>query len=215
VNRNVFIGIVVLVIIGAGTGFFVMNAQKKQTSQPLSPTTSTAPQPTSNNAFTSIQDALSKSMSLSCDFTDDKGRKTISYIKNGQIRTDITSSNPQESGSIIIKDKKMYFWNSTKQGFMMDLSNIQPSGLPKDKKPQKGISQKDEIMKNLEEYKTRCKPAGVDDSLFTIPSDITFSDFSSMFKTPISGQAVPSIDQKQIEKMPEQYKSETSPGASQ
>ncbi|OGH18601.1 MAG: hypothetical protein A2868_02450 [Candidatus Levybacteria bacterium RIFCSPHIGHO2_01_FULL_40_15b] len=156
-----------------------------------------------STVFTSIQDALSKSLSLKCEYTDTNGIKATAYIKNGAVRADTTSPNVNESGSVIMKDKKMYFWNA-QGGFMMEIPDVTPepgSSAPKE------ASQAENIMKDLDQYKESCKPAVVSDSLFTPPSDVKFTDFSNMFQVPTGAQqqAQPTVDQKQIEELMKQY----------
>ncbi len=156
----------------------------------------------SDNAFTSIQDALSKSISLECEFTDESGRITKSYIKNGAVRADFTSQNAEESGSVIMKDKKMYFWNS-KGGYTMEL----PDDVKTDTTTGETESQGSDILKAMEEFKDKCKPAVVSDSLFTPPTDVTFTDMSKLIPTGASqnGSQTPQMSQEEIQKYMQQY----------
>lgn len=176
--------IVILAVVAAGLGGFFYLSNSKKASLPSSEKGST-----SGNVFTSIKDALSKSISLQCNFTDETGRKTLSYIKNGAVRADIEAQNPQESGSVIVKDKKMYFWNKT-QAVMMDLSSVEEADAPEDSS-NKTERQDEDLLNSLEQYKSSCKPAVVSDSLFTPPANIKFQDFSEI---------LPSIDQSQYQK---------------
>ncbi len=181
----------VIIVILAGLGYFYFG---KSASLPG----------TKSTVFTSVQDALSKSLSLKCEYTDTtNGTKTTAYIKNGAVRADTTSANANESGSVIMKDKKMYFWNA-QGGFMMEVPDVTPEpGTPTPKG-----NQAEDIMKDLEKYKESCKPAVVADSLFTPPSDVTFTDFSKMMQVPTGNagqQSQPTIDQKQVEELMKQY----------
>ena len=161
------IGVIAVLVLGAA--FYFMSSKKS--------TTGPSGSNSGGNVFTSIKDALSKSVSLECTFSDESGRKTTSYIKNGAIRADIVSTVADESGSVIVKDNKTYFWNN-KGGFVM---TVEP-----DKTNSAGgnpaQSQGDSLMKDLEQYKDSCKPSVVSDSLFTPPSDVKFTDFSEMLK---------------------------------
>lgn len=124
-NSKIIIAVVALILI-LGVGGFLLVGKSKAPTQ--SQTTSAQPtQPTQNNIFTSIKDALSKSISLQCSFTDETGRKITSYIKNGAVRADIVATDPKQSGSVIVaKDKKVYFWNG-KQGFVMVMPSVSPT----------------------------------------------------------------------------------------
>ncbi len=176
--------VAVLVLAGVG-GYLVMG---KKGANPLSSAT---------NSFTSIKDALSKSISLECDYTDETGRKVKSWIKNGAVRADVASSNADESGSTIVKDKKMYFWNA-KSAISLTLTdeaqkevNSQANEITKDK----------EVVNEIEKYKSSCKPAVVSDSLFTPPSNVNFQDMSKLLQVPSGkGNGVPQVNEQDIQK---------------
>lgn len=187
-NSKLIIGVVVVVVLALlGFGAFKFLGSKGSS-------TGTGQ---SGNVFTSIKDALSKSVSLQCDYTDETGIKTTAYIKAGAIRSDTTGKTPEESGSAIIKDKKMYFWNS-QGGFMMEFKDDKttPSTAPSN------IGEKPEdVMNSLEKYKESCKPAVVSDSLFTPPADVKFQDFSQLMKVPTGAAGgAPVFNEKDIQK---------------
>lgn len=203
--------IIVLVLLGAG-GYYVMS---KTSEKPSSTTTAMAPKatPTSSSMFSSISDALSKSLSLQCAFSDEtSGMKTIAYIKSGAIRGDVTGKTASQNSSFIMKDKTMYFWTG-KRGMMMAFdpaemmkeipsSRQKPSGMPSE---QNGAN----MMGSLEKFKESCKPATVDDALFVKPSDVTFQDLSKMMPSGMSkisgAPAAPSgMSQEQIQQMQKQ-----------
>ncbi len=189
-NKNILIGLVVLILVGAGAGYVVMS-KKGVPGIPASTT--------SGNVFTSIKDALSKSLSLECTFTDESGRQTKAYMKAGAVRSDFTGKTANESGSVIMKDKKIYFWNA-QGGFMMEAPEETPAaGEPTTKATPGGAG---DIVETMEKYKESCKPAVVADSLFTPPANITFQDFSKMMQqtAPAASGAnpVPTIDYSQF-----------------
>lgn len=190
-NSKLIIGIVVVVLL-ALLGFGAFKFLKKGAS------TMVPGGSQSGNVFTSIKDALSKSVSLQCDYSDANGIKTTAYIKAGAIRSDTTGKTPEESGSAIIKDKKMYFWNS-QGGFTMDFKDTETTA-PSTAPSKSGGEKPQDIMNSLEQYKDSCKPAVVSDSLFTPPANVKFQDFSQMFKTPTGGAGVPAFNEKDIQK---------------
>ena len=178
-NKKVII-VVVLLLLAVG-GYFMT----QKSSSPSMNSNSVGSSP-----FTSIQDALSKSLSLQCTFTDEEGRETKTYIKAGAVRTDFTGTKSAESGSMIFKNKKMYTWNSdTKEGFMMEVPDV--TGPPSQTTTTTTVGTGEKSGKNdhpadalamIEKYKDSCKPGTVADSLFTPPSDVKFNDFSNMMK---------------------------------
>lgn len=136
---------------------------------------------TADNVVTSIKDALSKKVTLVCEFKDDSGSSVKSYIKNGAIR--IMTNNNVESGAgeIIIKDKKMYMWDvKTKQGFMYDV--------PEESENDTASITNGEIVKSesylnmIDKYKDSCKVSSVEDSYFDLPSDIKFQDMAKFLE---------------------------------
>lgn len=174
--------VIAVLVVGAGA-YFMMNSDKKMGSSMMG----------ENNAITSIKDALSKSVSMECVY-EAEGTKTTAWIKNGAIRADVMGSDPQNSGSMIMKDneKKMWFWNE-EGGWTMDI----PDSEGVEGSDQGANSQTQDIMKDLEQYKDSCKPAVVSDDKFSPPSDVEFMNMSDMMNG--------SVDEEQMKKMIEQY----------
>lgn len=190
---------VVLLIILLGGGY-VLSAAKKDTSTGGK----------EGSIFTSIKDALSKSVSLECNFTDDQGNKVKSVIKNGALRADVEGKTSAESGSVIMTEETMYFWDRTKkEGVKMMLPKDTVAGKPTaDSKEEPGEIK--EIMADLEQYKESCKPAVVSDSQFSPPSDVTFIDLSKMFNFPTGTkqqqvQSNQDINPQQVEQFLQQF----------
>ena len=133
-----------------------------------------------STVFTSIKDALSKSVSLECSYTDEEGRKTITYLKNGAIRSDMTGEN---AGSVIVKDRTMYTWDPVKkQGMKMTIPEVTPTSDQEESSAAGDWSDPDQAAESLEQYKESCKAAVVSDALFTPPADVTFTDYSEMMQ---------------------------------
>lgn len=119
--------------------------------------------------FTSIKDALTKNVSLTCEFKTPDGQTTKSYIKNGAVR--VTSEDSTQAGEIIILKEKMYIWDTkTKQGYVYN--NVTGTDVVKS----------ESYLDMIEQYKDSCKVAVVNDSLFTPPTDINFQDMSKILE---------------------------------
>src|SRR3989339_1958999 len=150
--------LVVLFLLGIG-GYFFMSSKGAKTS----------------NVFESIQDALSKSLSLKCVYKDEKGVQTTTYIKGGAVRVNMEGIKDNEQpGSIILKDKKMYMWNEvSKTGFTYTITEpvITPGADTVDNKDAS-------VLAGIEKYKDSCKTEVVADSLFVPPDDVKFQDMS-------------------------------------
>lgn len=194
---------VILLLLALGGGYFLLKGNKVSNPNEAQVAGVTPSPASEENVFTSIKDALSKSISLECSY-DTGGNKVNSYIKNGAVRTNIVSNNAQESGSIIIKDKKMYFWNG-KTGFTMELPDINDLEKIASNAANKNATSGKDMINDLEKYKDQCKPGVVSDDLFVPPADVKFTDFSQIMpKAGASG--LPVIDQAQIQKLMDQNK---------
>ena len=112
---------------------------------------------------------------MNCEY-EENGMKSKVDIKNGAVRVDSSGTDQEQNGSIILKGKKMYMWRGT-EGYVYDIPDeVDENGKTIDSES----TQKEDLMKSLEAYKDACKPAVVSDSIFNPPSDVTFTDMSSM-----------------------------------
>ncbi len=194
-NGKIIAAVVVLLIVGIG-GYLFMNQNKTSNDNQGNSSTNS----NDGNVFTSIKDALSKSVSLKCEFEED-GRKTTAYIKNGAIRSDVMGAKVEENASMIYKGDKFYVWTeSPKQGFVM---TINPEDMDSTDETVETGDVKG-MMEAMEKYKESCVPSLPSDSLFTPPTDVTFQDMSSMINlmSPTGGQQ---IDPEQMEELMKKY----------
>jgi hypothetical protein len=162
-KNHIVIILVIAVILLAAAAYFMTQNKKSMGQQ--------------SGVIGAVKDAVDKTTSLQCDYTDDTGRSTKTYIKNGLVRSDSTGKTPEDAGSVILTKEKMYTWQG-KLGFMMDIPqvNITPTGTGT-KNP---LAQKERFMTSVNKYKQYCKQADVSDSLFIPPSDVSFTDYSKM-----------------------------------
>lgn len=189
---KIVIGVVILLLLGIGAYFFLMKGKTSMVGSAV-------------NKITSAKDMLTASVSMHCEYT--QGGKTSKVeIKNGAVRVDSSGATAEEAGSIIMKDKKMYLWNG-KQGYIYEIPENQSAD---GKTEGSGNSQKEGLIKSLEAYKDACKPAIVSDTIFTPPSDVTFTDLSSMMK-----QNSGDIKKYQQQYAPTTDQSDTNPPAGQ
>ncbi|MBI3366397.1 hypothetical protein HY041_02090 [Candidatus Roizmanbacteria bacterium] len=177
--KNLVAVIVLLGLLGVG-GYYVMNSQKAK--PPMTEKKTPVSTQQSGNVFTSIKDALTKSLSLKCEYPDPRTKATVTtYIKNGAVRVMGMSIQNNKSSNAIIKDNKMWIWTEgDKQGMMLTLSIPavgKPSGTPQIKE-----DQRERVLAEMERFKNNCKTETVDDSLFVPPSNVTFTDLQNMMK---------------------------------
>jgi len=176
--------VVVVVLLLLVAGYFLKGAKKSGL-------------PATNNqggsVFTSIKDALSKSMSLKCVYKDDKGVETTSYIKDGSVRVMTSGTGDADQyGSILMRDKKMYMWSDvTKKGFTLSLKepeNVSPGAQENKPDSVNGAGQDQEsVLAQIEKYKDACKVEVIADSYFTVPTDVEFQDMDALQKQMMQG----------------------------
>lgn len=161
---KIVIIVVILLLLGVGAYFVLGNGKNSMMGSAV-------------NKITSAKDMLTASVSMHCEYDENNIHSKVE-IKNGAVRVDSTGQTEDENGSIILKGKKMYMWRD-KEGYVYDIPDeVDENGKTIDSES----TQKEDLMKSLEAYKDACKPAVVSDSIFNPPSDVTFTDMSSMMK---------------------------------
>lgn len=208
-NRLIVIIVVVLLLLGGA--FFYFNVAGKKTLKP----SEMLQQGSGQNVFTSIKDALSKSVSLECKYKDEKGREYKTDIKAGAVRVTVKSEpESKEPNNFLMKGTKMYMWNeNTKKGFVYawQLPEGTTPGATKPSVAATGqTNQSQSILAQIEKFKDACHPAVLPDSLFTQPSDVEFQDMETIQKqfmqkaNPVDN-AASGYSQEDIQKMIKQY----------
>ena len=160
----------ILLLLGIG-GYFFINSKATLPKAPVNTGTS--------NLFDSIQDALSKSLSLKCVYKDEQGVQTTTYIKGGAVRVNMeVIEDKEQPNSIILKDKKMYMWNEiSKTGFTYTIT--EPKVTPGTDKSPTVDNKNASVLAGIEKYKNSCKTEVVADSFFVPPTDVKFQDMSA------------------------------------
>lgn len=171
----------ILIIVGVGlllalvVGAYLLKSKKTDNVNSVS-------DKESKSVFTSVKDALSKNITLVCDFKDEQGASTKSYIKNGAVRVS-TSDSSNSSGEIIMKDKKMYMWDmKTKAGFIYEVEDSDDSQSNQVGMTGSEVVKSEQYLDMIEKYKDSCKVATVEDSYFTPPTDVKFQDMSKFLE---------------------------------
>lgn len=144
--------------------------------------------------FESIKDAMSKSLSLKCEYPTGDGGKIIYYVKGNKVRFEGAWKTKDETATVITEDK-MFNWNlKTKEGLILPIK--QQEGEDK--------STAEELINDLETNKKFCKIAVVSDSEFDPPTDIKFNDLSKLMeKVQQPGTIkIPTINQEPTEAEP-------------
>lgn len=170
--------IVILLLLGVGGYFFLT---QKGGTIPLTGQIQNKLNESGGNVISSIQDAILKATPLKCEYPDDKGNTMTTYIKGDKIRgTGQVSADPKSQGEFLMRDNKMYTWDSkTKKGVIIGFNkNIPTQTAQISQSP----DQKTQTVENLEKYKNYCKVAVISDSMFNVPTDVQFTDLEEQMK---------------------------------
>ena len=181
-NKNqTKIVLVALVLLLAGGGFLFLKRGKTQKPAEIQTPQKEIETEKKNegSVFSSIKEALEKSISLKCQYRDKEGNLATVYFKKGMIRTDGVNKEGQKN-SAIIKDDKLWFWipESNQKGMFISLEvlrNQKPANIQ--------IPNKDQIIKQAEEYKQNCQPTALSESLFEPPTNIEFDNLDEIMKS--------------------------------
>lgn len=178
---SLLLGLIVVILLVAG-GAMLLN--RSETQAPVSQTV----KPKSNmpsSAMNSLKDllALNKSQMCTYEYSDPEGGsvKGVVYISGGKTRGDFTTTanGKPTSGSMINDSKYVYTWSpDTKQGFKMEITEEM---MKIGESTGSASSQKQSIDSNAK-YDYKCSNWSADNSKFTPPTDIKFTDYSSTIK---------------------------------
>jgi hypothetical protein len=145
-----------------------------------------------------VASALTGSGSVKCEYTGEDGAVVTAYVKNGMVRTDVTGG-PEGDGSFLMKDKTVWTWqDSTKQGMTYTIPDVAPV---EGETAETEGNMSDEVERDLEQYKDSCTSESIPDSMFEVPGDVTFQDFSQMMGDGM--QALP--EQLPLDQVPPEY----------
>lgn len=197
--------IVIVLLLLLGGGAFL--AFKNKPAQPGAVNTNVEQgQTQDSNVFTSIKDALAKSLSLECTYQDEKGNETKTFIKGGAVRVEakMSAEGKTTNSQAIMKDKKMYTWDdATKKGVIFEIPEESLQTTPSAQAPA-GDNKGESLLADIEKYKDSCKTSVVSDSLFTPPTDVEFQDMSKIFQNIPTGttgnESAPSFDLEELKK---------------
>lgn len=161
-------------------------------------TQSQAPQMTTQKK--SLFDFLSMAGSQKCTFSDKSdGSSGAVYVSSGKMRGDFQRpENGKTNASHMINDGKyMYYWSDgEKSGYKMSLDFVKQQAAQITTTPDNNISSSNEQtpsqavnMKQQADYS--CGGWSEDASMFTVPTDITFTDYSTMMQGAMHGITPP------------------------
>lgn len=177
-QMQIIIGVAVAALV---IGVLAFTQLKKSPQSPQPSVTQEQPAASASTTTGSIKSLLGIGKNQTCKVTypDGKGKGTI-YIADKKMRGDFTMTvNSKETESHMIQDGDVtYFWSGT-QGTKMKIDeSLKASASP----TAGGQSQGADLNKDVD---MKCSSWSVDNSMFTAPSDVKFTDLSeTMMKMP-------------------------------
>lgn len=169
-NKKVVIAVVVLIL---ALGLFFVFKNKSTIGTPSTQTSSAK----------SLKDLLSSGISQKCTFSDTSSENVqegVTYVSKGKMRGDFTTtvSGKVTKSHMIVADNTSYIWtDDDKNGFKSTFNqeNTPEVDNAEDKNTTTGVD-----VNKQADYK--CSAWVTDESVFTPPADIKFTDLSQMFK---------------------------------
>lgn len=183
-NKNLAVVIGVILLVAIGGGAYMLKGKSSTTA----PSTSSA-SPKSETALKSLKDLLLSGIPQKCTFTDKTENAEmdgVTYVSGGKMRGDFNSKTEGKmvTTHMIADGKTNYMWTSDqKTGIKMMFdpksTETKESGQSTGQ-PQAGTETNGGVDLNKNQS-YNCSPWGVDNSMFTPPADIKFTDYSAMF----------------------------------
>lgn len=172
-NKTVVAAIVAVLVIagGAGTWYF-MNQSKNTTESDISSSKADSSSAVPSTQTASIQEFLDAGQDKKCTYDKDSDSGTM-YFADQMLRIDMQrkSGSKTKSGHVIVKESEQYVWyDAEKSGLKFKLPKKSSSV---DTTTSGGVSP-------TAKYDFECSSWSADESMFTPPSDISFTDFSQI-----------------------------------
>lgn len=194
-NKNILIifGIIALLLLGVG-GYVLMSKKAVPTTpNTVSQQTETTPseQQTASSNQKSMKDLLLAGVSQKCTYKDKLDNVDMSgtaYVASGKMRTDFTSttSGKTMTGHMIVDGTTSYTWiDGQTSGFKMKFD-------PNQTTPSTTTDQKQQSVDPNKAIDYSCSVWVVDGAQFTPPSNVNFTDYSSIVTPPTGGTTTPS-----------------------
>jgi hypothetical protein len=141
---------------------------------------------------------MGKSLNCTYEFTDSENKLTTkgtTYVSGKNFATDIETTNPADTkktlkNHMISDGEYLYTWGDDQKGTGMKVK-MEASTETDSKTVKTDVAGVQEDMEK--EYDMKCSPWGVDQSKFTVPSNIKFTDLSEIMKNIPSMPNIPNL----------------------
>ena len=168
-NKKIVVLVIVVLLILIGGGALVMKNKSVYTQVTPTPTAATPTKATAAEAKGTIKSLLTSAVPQSCTFTTEKQASTSGtvYISGGKMRGNFTTTSQGQSmnGHIIIDSGYSYIWTDLlTRGMKVAVTEGSASA---------GTSNQSMDVNQPVSY--TCKPWTPDATMFTLPTNITFT----------------------------------------
>lgn len=187
--------VVVLAVLLLGGGAFVMSQRSKpettSTTQNNNETTSTTP----SNAAKSLVDLFSLGTSQQCSFSDGSTSSGSVYVANQKMRGDFTYTVAQgtTNAHMIIDNGTSYIWTDGQTTGLKMKFDASTAAADFDS------TVKDNSVDVNKKYDYDCSNWSLDQSKFTLPSSVQFTDLSGMFPSTAPSSGAGTTDTKALQ----------------
>lgn len=184
-NKNiVIIAIVVLLLLLLGAGGYLMLNKNATKSTEKAPGNSAKPTQAMQSEK-SLLDLIKMGQNLRCTFTttvENGSSNGTVYVSGQNVRADFAvkiSNSKEMQTSMIKKGDTSYIWGTSMEGKGIKMT------LALDKVS--GNSQANQYVNPNQKVNYNCEPWNVDESLFTVPTDVQFTDMTSFMMPKATG----------------------------
>jgi hypothetical protein len=189
----IIVAIVVLLLLAGGVYKLMHHMQAaSQSGESANPQT----QSQSSMQPKSLSDFFSMAGSQKCTFSDSSNNSSGTvYVNNGKMRGDFQSQNEgkTESSHMLNDGTFVYMWTDGQQsGYKMSLAVVKQEAAQMSQSPANaGSAQPSQAVNFQQKSNYSCGLWSADSSLFTVPTNVTFTDYSSMMQGVTSHSAAP------------------------
>lgn len=175
-------GLAVLIIV-AGGGIYIATKDKDNANNVTTQSTSQNTQTTAKTS-TSIKGLLAQNKNLKCTFnaTEPDGSKSsgTAYIAGQRMRGNFRvqpAGEAEQKGNLLRDDSYQYIWSDdSKTGLKIANSSTESTS------SEQQSEQNNQTIDQDKNYDFECSEWTVDESQFTVPTDVTFTDYSAQIK---------------------------------
>lgn len=153
------------------------SGQTQPTAQNTDDITAMKEKPSADNVFTTVRDAIAKSIGIKCYYTNEDNEKMLTLIKGDKIYIEAMDGKDKEDGIRgLVLNNKMYIWGSkSSDGMIFNFTNNPDKG---EETTMDGsqVNSADDIINKVEENNSTCKAETIDPKMFELPSNVQFKD---------------------------------------